>query len=78
MTEQGTSFAFRGVVTQITFTPRLRLGWSGQHSLLDFSCKLSGLSQELLTRVQRLRFGETLVNKHQQTTQPNLILGKPL
>ena len=49
MTEQGTSYAFRGVVTQITATLRLRSGWSGQYSLFDFSCKLSPFRAGLLT-----------------------------
>jgi len=49
MTEQGTSYAFRGVVTQITATLRLRSGWSGQHGLLDYSCKPSPFRAGLLT-----------------------------
>ena len=52
MTEQGTSFASQGVVTQITFTQQLRLGWSGQYSLLDFSYKLSPFRAELLTVIK--------------------------
>ncbi|MDD1457553.1 hypothetical protein MEN95_21970, partial [Dolichospermum sp. ST_sed7] len=48
-TEQGTSFAFRGVVTQITATMRVNSGWSGQHGLLDYSCKPSPFRAGLLT-----------------------------
>jgi hypothetical protein len=57
MTEQGTSYAFRGVVAQITATLRLpstplragHSGWSGQHGLLDYSCKPSPFRAGLLT-----------------------------
>jgi len=49
MTEQGTSYAFRGVVTLITATLRLRSGWSGQYGLLDYSCKPSPFRAGLLT-----------------------------
>ncbi|MDD1469402.1 PhoD-like phosphatase N-terminal domain-containing protein, partial [Dolichospermum sp. ST_sed5] len=55
MTEQGTSFAFRGVVTQITATLRLRSGWSGQHGLLDYSCKPSPFRAGLLTTLDKNR-----------------------
>jgi hypothetical protein len=56
MTERGTSFAFQGVVTQITATMRLSSGWSGQHSLLDYSCKLSPFRAGLLTLGDALLF----------------------
>ncbi|KHG39970.1 hypothetical protein OA07_07475 [Aphanizomenon flos-aquae 2012/KM1/D3] len=49
MTERGTSFAFQGVVTQITATMRVNSGWSGQHGLLDYSCKPSPFRAGLLT-----------------------------
>ena len=56
MTEQGTSYAFQGVVTQITATMRLGSGWSGQYDLLDYSCKLSPVRAGLLTNYDMIGY----------------------
>ena len=53
-----------GVVTQITATLRLCLGWSGQYSLFDFSCKLSPFSPGLLTiclMITKLAYAQKIV-----------------
>ena len=42
-------------MTQITATLRLRSGWSGQHGLLDYSCKPSPFRAGLLTTLDKNR-----------------------